>query len=91
MYHITDYTYTRAKNLGVQVKPSTRKNKKLDVFKDGKKIASIGDVRYGDYPTFVGKYGADYAYQRRIQYKIRHDKDRRKQWSNGWLADQLLW
>ena len=33
----------RAKTLGVEIKPSTRKNKKLDVFKQGEKVASIGD------------------------------------------------
>ena len=33
-----------AKRLGVTITPSKVKNKKLDVFKDGKKIASIGDI-----------------------------------------------
>ena len=41
----------RAKSLGVEVKPSTRKNKKLDVFDatGKKKLASIGDKRYSDF------------------------------------------
>ena len=34
-----------ASKLGVTIKVSTVKNKKLDVFKDGKKVASIGDIR----------------------------------------------
>ena len=38
----------RAKRLGVTVEASKRKHKKLDVFKDGKKVASIGDLRYSD-------------------------------------------
>ena len=42
MYHITNYTYKQAKKLGVQVKQSTNKTKKIDVFKKNKKIASIG-------------------------------------------------
>ena len=42
MYNITDYTYKQAKRLGVQVKPSTNKTKKIDVYKQGKKIASVG-------------------------------------------------
>ena len=32
-----------AAKIGVTIKPSTRKNKKIDVFKDNKKVASIGD------------------------------------------------
>ena len=39
----------RARLIGVQVKASTRKNKKLDVFKNSEKIASIGDKRYSDF------------------------------------------
>jgi len=33
-YTITNYTRRQAKRLGVTVKPSTRKGKKIDVFKD---------------------------------------------------------
>ena len=32
MYIITDYTKNKAKKLGVIVKPSTNKKKKIDVF-----------------------------------------------------------
>ena len=39
----------KASKLGVSVKLSTRKNKKLDVFKGDKKVASIGDNRYTDF------------------------------------------
>jgi hypothetical protein len=46
MYNITNYTYKKAKKLGVKIKPSTNKTKKIDVY---------------------------------------------KKWSNGWLADKLLW
>ena len=37
MYHITNYSKNKAKELNVIIKPSKNKNKKLDVFKDGKK------------------------------------------------------
>jgi hypothetical protein len=43
----------RAKELGVTVKPSTLKHKKLDVFKDGIKVASIGGLRYSDDLKFL--------------------------------------
>ena len=55
MYQIKSYSYKKAKELGVEIKSSTVKNKKIDVFKDGKKIASIGDIFYSDYPTYLEK------------------------------------
>ena len=41
MYIITDYTKKKAKELGVDVKKSTNPKKKIDVFKNGEKIASV--------------------------------------------------
>ena len=46
MYEITNYTYKQAKKLGVSVKNSTNKTKKIDVYKNGKKIASVGAIIY---------------------------------------------
>ena len=89
MYTITPYTYQHAAQLGVQVKPSTNKKKKIDVYKNGKKIASVGALGYGDYPTFLNTKGKTYALKRRREYKRRHQKDRYK--GNGYFADRLLW
>ena len=91
MYHITDYTLKKAKQIGVTVKPSNTKDKKIDVYKNDKKIASVGALGYKDFPTFIKENGLDYAKIRRRAYKNRHEKDRHKKWSKGWLADQLLW
>jgi len=91
MYNITKYTRVQAKKIGVKVKPSTNKTKKLDVFKNNKKIASIGANGMNDYPTFMKKFGPKFAKTRRRLYKMRHEKDRHIKWSNGWLADKLLW
>lgn len=96
MYQITRYTLEKAKKLGVTVKSSNTKGKKLDVFKNGKKIATIGALGYNDYPTFLllekkGKYPKGHAEKRRKAYKNRHEKDRHKVGTNGWFADQLLW
>lgn len=92
LYHITNYTLKKAKKIGVKVKPSTNKTKKIDVFnKQGKKIASVGANGMNDFPTFMQKNGLIYAKTRRKLYKNRHEKDRHIKWSNGWLADQLLW
>ena len=74
----------KAKVIGVKVKPSTRKNKKLDVFKNDKKIASIGDKRYEDYNTHNDP-------KRRRLYKARHEQHRHKKGSNSYFADQILW
>ena len=76
----------RAKTLGVEVKPSTRKNKKLDVFLAGskEKLASIGDKRYSDYL----QHGDE---KRRANYKARHETHRHKKESPSYYADQILW
>lgn len=91
MYHITKYSYERAKELGVTIKPSKKEGKKIDVYKDGKKIASIGALGYGDYPTFIREKGKLFADIRRKAYKIRHAKDRNKKGTPGYYADKILW
>jgi hypothetical protein len=91
MYTIKKYSYDKAKKLGVNIKPSTRKNKKLDVYKNNKKIASIGALGYGDYPTFIQTEGLTSANNHRKKYKMRHNKDRHVKNSPGYYADQLLW
>jgi len=90
-YKITKYTLKKAKKLGVQVKNSTNNTKKIDVYKKGKKIASIGARGMNDFPTYIKKNGINYAKTRRRLYKMRHERDRHAKWSNGWLADKLLW
>lgn len=100
-YKITAYTYKQARRIGVTVKPSRDKTKKIDVFrlvgkgknKTIKKIASVGAANMNDFPTFLSNKatGVKYAKNRRRLYKIRHEKDRKIKWSRGWLADQLLW
>ena len=90
-YKITDYSYQQAKKLNVEIKPSSNKKKKIDVFKNDKKIASIGSISYNDYPTFLKNNGEKYAKERRKLYKKRHDNDRHKIGTNGYYADKILW
>lgn len=90
-YTITAYTRKKARKLGVTVKRSQNPAKKLDVFKNGKKIASVGATGYGDYPTFMRTEGKQSANSHRKRYKIRHEKDRHRKGSAGFYADQLLW
>ena len=91
MYHITNYSKKKAKELDVQIRPSTNPKKKLDVYKDNNKIASIGSINYNDYPTYIIKNGLKYANERRKLYKQRHEKDRFVKNSNGFFADRILW
>ena len=99
-YHITNYTYKQAKRIGVIVKPSLDKTKKIDVYKKNKtsktgttmkKIASVGAAGMNDFPTYIQKRGLTFAKTRRRLYKMRHEKDRHVKWTRGWLADKLLW
>ena len=90
MYGITDYTYKKAYKLGVQIKPSTNKHKKIDVFKNNTKIASIGATGYMDYPHYL-LIDPILAKEKRKNYKKRHAKDRVVVGTNGYYADQLLW
>ena len=87
MYTILPYTYAAAKKIGVTVKPSTVKGKKIDVFKDGAKIASIGAVGYLDYPHYIKEKGKAYADERRRLYHIRHTKNT----IGEQLSLKLLW
>ena len=88
MYVITPYTKAKAKTMGLTVRPSKRQYKKLDVFKDGNLLASVGDVRYADFPTYLQTKGRDYAERRRELYLKRHKKD---SGVSGILARELLW
>jgi hypothetical protein len=90
-YSITNYTYKQARKLGVTVKPSTNKTKKIDVFKGDKKVASVGANGMGDFPTFMRTEGMASAKEHRRRYKMRHEKDRHVTGSRGWYADKLLW
>ena len=50
-YSITNYTRKMAQKIGVTVKPSTDPEKKIDVFRQSRKIASVGAAGMNDFPT----------------------------------------
>ena len=86
-YEITDYTKRRAREIGVEVRQSKRKGKKIDVYKDGVYLHSIGALGMGDYPTYWKQEGKEKADERRRLYYERHPKN-----SLGeLLAKWLLW
>jgi len=90
-YKISNRTKQKAKELGVSVKPSKNKNKKIDVFKDNKKVASIGQIGYGDYHVFTKEKGLKFAKKRQKAYRSRHAKNIKVKGSPGALANALLW
>lgn len=90
-YKITKYSFEQAEKLGVNILPSILPGKKIDVFKNGKLICSIGALGYNDYPTYINKYGKEYADERRRLYKLRHSADRKVKNSPGYYADKILW
>jgi len=91
MYKITARQKVNAIALNVVIKPSVVKGKKIDVFKDGKKVASIGAIGYNDYDSYIKTKGITYANERRRLYKLRHANDRNKKGSAGYYADKILW
>jgi hypothetical protein len=74
----------KAKKIGVTVRPSETRGKKLDVFKNGNKVATIGDLNYEDFNTHGDV-------ERRRLYKLRHEKNRHKKGTPAYYADQILW
>lgn len=90
-YNITEYTRRQARKHRVTIKHSKNPTKKIDVFKNGKRVASVGATGYGDYPTFWARYGKTFANKKRRLYKMRHQKDRTRRGTAGWYADKLLW
>jgi hypothetical protein len=91
MYKITTRQKNNANALNVVIKPSTVKGKKIDVYKNDVKIASIGALGYMDYDSYIKTKGLAYANERRRLYKLRHKNDRNKKGSAGFYADKILW
>lgn len=85
MYRILPYTYAKAKKLGVEITPSKKKNKKIDVH-TATGVVSIGDKRYKDYPTYQ-KMDKAMAQERRRLYHLRH----KGEGLAGFYAKELLW
>ena len=82
MYNILPYTKQQAKLLNVEIYPSKKQYKKLDIYKNGQYIKSIGDIRYSDYPTYIKTHGLAYANERRRLFRLRHKND---------IYNNLLW
>ena len=76
------------------IKPSKKADKKIDVFKSGKKVASVGATGYMDYGSYINKLGLEEANKKRKNYLARHAhepklKDGKR--TNSFYADEILW
>ena len=96
MYRIKAGQRAAAKKLGVAIRPSAAAGKKIDVFKHGIKIASIGDVEYSDFWTYVqderaGRVAKGTAEERRRLYRVRHAQECVAQGTPGYYACKILW
>jgi len=92
MYNISNYSKDKAKLLGVKIKPSTNKNKKIDVFDyHNNFIVSIGAIGYKDYSIYLAEKGKKYADEKRRLYRLRHEKDRKVLGSAGYYSSNILW
>lgn len=91
MYTITEYTKEQAEKINVVVKPSTKKNKKIDVFdkRDGQYITSVGAIGYMDFATYRLKKGEVYAMKKRDAFYKRFKNI--EPYTNTYYVSKLLW
>ena len=88
-YKIEPKQRENARKLGVKIKSSTRKGKKIDVFnQNGNYITSIGDINYLDFHKYR-KIDPREALTRQRSYLKRHGK--KKKGSTGYYANKILW
>lgn len=91
-YKIKPYSFKQASKLNVKIQPSSNPKKKIDVYDmKGNKLASIGDINYKDYPTYMIEKGDEYASLRRKAYHLRHSKESSKKNSASFYAKEILW
>ncbi len=96
MYKIKKYSYRQAKKLGLQIVPSSKKNKKIDVYKNGVLQSSIGAKNYLDYPSYMElekrkKVVPGTAKKRQQNFRKRHKCRQAKKGSNNFFACKILW
>jgi hypothetical protein len=106
-YKILPAQEKNARKMGLEIVPSLDSGKKIDVMKDGKKVASIGGryfdgVWYGDYHTYKkdpkDRYGNKVdaeqrkrAYLKRHEHEKKNDKRKGKGFTPSFYADRILW
>jgi len=90
-YKILPQQRAAAKKLGVTIRPSTVKGKKIAVYKDRVKVADIGARGYGDYWNYFKNNTPYFAAKKRDAYRARHNGEQNKIGSPGYYAWFILW
>ena len=90
-YKPTKRQLLNAQKLGVMIVPSSNLRKKLDVYRNGKKISEIGATGYLDYDGYLRKEGLAYANDRRRLYRARHWRDINRKGTAVYYANKILW
>ena len=94
-YIIKPLQIKKAEKLGLTIKPSTNKKKKVDIFnKKGEKVGSVGANGYKDYATYLELLPKKEADLKRKNYLKRHAKEPKmkdKKRTNSYYADKILW
>ena len=90
-YKIKAGQQSQATKLKVSIKPSTVKNKKIAVFKNGEKVAYIGMLGYRDFHSIKQKDRQE-AEKAKKAYRARHgcDKDPRRN-TPQFYSCEILW
>ena len=94
MYKIKQIQIDKANKIGVTIKPSENKKKKVDIFKNGLKVGSIGAMGYKDYGTYLEELSKKEADKKRKNYLARHSKEAKTKdgkKTNSYYADKILW
>lgn len=81
-----------AERLGVNIKPSYNRKKKLDIYDfHNQYICSIGDINFADYESYIRTHGRDYANFRKRMFETRHNKTRHILGTPAYYSWQILW
>ena len=80
MYEISPATYKAAKYYNLDIYLSEKRFKKIDVYRKGEYLASVGDSRYKDYHIYLKQDGKQVANERRRLFHLRTPKDTFKEW-----------
>lgn len=90
MYKISKYSYNKAQLLGVNIVPSKHPEKKIDVYKNGIYVTSIGHIKYRDYPYYL-QIDKQIAEVKRAAYHARHKKYSSIVGTPSYYAANILW
>ena len=90
-YQITSRQIANARALGVEIRPSSNPDKKLDVYKGGELVARIGSAEHADFDIYLRTKGLAYAQGRRRLYRARNAMTRKVKGTPAYYADKILW